>query len=206
MTPGSAFTARSISYDVRITAPWATTATSPAGDSRERGGAAVGRPDGIWFGNINTNAADFANQMAFEVNGRMYTETATCRRERVRGRHAGGGRLCNGPSGHVLIARSDTPERHADNAYRSAPGATRTTTAAAATTATTTAPPTCATVSRTKVVAGTDGTYTMEGINYDGTDRTELGDTRHTHHARRDRTSPCHTIYRKTDHSGDQEY
>ena len=227
MTPGSPrFTVRSISYDVRINQHQFTSGDnrylSGNGDWTESdtAGAAVGRPDyGIWFGNINTNAADFANQMAFEVNGRMYTETATAGVNMYVDAtlEVGGTNSGNDRPGHVSIVRSDTPERHADNAYRSAwgyqdyhrsggyyshndcPSYMR------------------HLRSRTKVVARTDGTYTMEGINYDGTDRTELGDTysgrNYTDHALFGGDSNFatsvyrHTIYRENGiYSGDQEY
>ncbi len=220
------FTVTKIEYDVRINQQ-----QFDSGDNRyisgmgdwtesDTAGATLGRPDyGTWFRNINTSTADIVNQMSFEVNGRMYAETATAGVNMYvdTSMEVGGTNSGNDRPGHVSVVRSDTPERHSSESFRGAwsyqdyhrsggyyshndcPSYMR------------------HLRSRTKVVARTDGTYTMEGINYNGTDHMVLGDTssgnNYTDHALfggdvNFATSVYrHTIYRENGiYSGDQEY
>ncbi len=225
VTPGSPkFTVTKVEYDIRINQHQFATGEnryiSGQGDWTESdtANAKVRQPDyGSWFGKTYKSIEDIVNQMSFEVNGRMYTETTTAGMNMYvdTSLEVGGTNSGNNRPGHVALTRSDTPERHANDRYASAwsyqdyhrtgdywhhyDGVAYMRHLR----------------SRTNVVARTDGNYTMEGINWGGKDQTQLNDYDNyvsgTSHAlfggdvNFATSFYRHTIYRGI-YSGDQSY
>lgn len=198
LTPGSPrFTVTKIDYVIRINQHQFKTGEnryiSGEGDwtDSSTAGAALNVPDfGAWHPNVQETREAIIDRMAIEVNGRMYTETPTAGMNMYvdTALEVGGTNSGNDRPGHTALVRSDTKDKRANNnasntaldndKNRFASGWSfqdyhrtgdywhhydgvaymrhlR---------------------SRTNVVARVDGNYTMEGINWGGTDQTQLND------------------------------
>ena len=112
------FTVSKIEYDIRINQHQYATGDnryiSGAGNWTESdtAGAELNVPDyGTWFGVTNDNREDIVNNMALEVNGRMYTETSAGGINMFvdTAMEVGGTNSGNDRPGHVAMVRCDKP-------------------------------------------------------------------------------------------------